>query len=260
MAPLARTSRATCRPPSTVGLLDSSRTASSRDHSQAACTPSQRRADIQDCGGPATKATFLCPLAARLRTASLMPLFTSGTTHGTPSTSRLMTTTGLSRAMVADVVVVHARAGKDEAVHGGHHPAGGGQLGGCRFGGLGQHQGVVPQRGGGLGPADDVEEGGVGDVRDDQAEGVGAAGGQRAGERVDLVVQLGGGVLDEFLRLGADPAGLAERPGDRGRIDAGNLGDVVDGGFGLCRPGRASWPEPLVAATSGVLGSVTAPS
>ncbi|BAS07145.1 hypothetical protein AHiyo4_05670 [Arthrobacter sp. Hiyo4] len=38
------------------------------------------------------------PLAARLRTASLIPLLTSGTTHGTPSTSRLMTTTGLSWA------------------------------------------------------------------------------------------------------------------------------------------------------------------
>ena len=144
---------------------------------------------------------------------------------------------GLVAGDGADVVVVHARARQDEAVHGGHHPAGGGQLGDGGLGGLGQHQGVVPQRGGGFGPADDVEEGGVGDVRDDQAEGVGAAGGQGPGERIDLVVQLGGGILDEFLRLGADPARLAERPGNGGRIDAGNLGDVVDGGVGLAVPG-----------------------
>ena len=137
----------------------------------------------------------------------------------------------------ADVVIVHARAGQDEAVHGGHHPACCRQLGDGGLGRLGQHQGVVPQRGGGFRPADDVEKRGVGDVRDDQAEGVGPAGGQRAGERVDLVVQLGGRVLDEFLRLGADPARLAERPGNRGRIDAGNLGDVVDGGVGLSVPG-----------------------
>jgi hypothetical protein len=46
---------------------------------------------------------------------------------------------------------------------------------------------------------------------------------QGAGERVDLIVQLGRCVLNESRRLCADPAGLADGRGNGGRIDPATL-------------------------------------
>ena len=74
------------------------------------------------------------------------------------------------------------------------------------------------------------------DVGDDDADGVGGAGAEVAGDLVGPVLQLAHGVPDALRELAADELGAREHARDSGGRDVGLPGDLVDRGRG-CAPG-----------------------
>ena len=80
--------------------------------------------------------------------------------------------------------------------------------------------------------AGEIAEEGVGDVGQDDADGMGAAPAHRACQRVGPIAQLVDGRLDTRRRAGIDSAGAVDDVGDGGSGDAGVSGDIADGGHG----------------------------
>ena len=83
-----------------------------------------------------------------------------------------------------------------------------------------------------LDAARDGGEEGVGDVRDDEGDRLGALGAQLAGQGVGHVAQLLDRRLDAGARLGAGVPGAVDDPRDGHGGHAGPLRDVADGAHG----------------------------
>ena len=166
------------------------------------------------------------PSAARCSTICRLPSAESVTTLGSPSTSRLNSTTGRRPAAPAARLGQPA-GGEHEPVHRRAQPV---QVGGLQLGaalGVAEDQGVAGRPGLRLGPADQSEVVRVGDVGDQQGQHPRAARGQRLGDPVGPVAQPARDRLHVLAGARADPVRVGQRTGHRGHRDAGLAGDVV---------------------------------
>ena len=139
---------------------------------------------------------------------------------------------------LADEVIVDRREGHDEPIQPSvaDEPLVHAVRGGIRDRlGLDHHDQLAGRRRGGLDAVGDIREAQVVEARDDEPEGVRAAGAQTARERVGAVAQLARRGQDALAGLRPDLlAGVvAEHPGRGRRVDVRASGDVLEVGHGL---------------------------